>query len=153
MSYTPRALVYKILYLILRIYWFVFRPQIYGVRCLIECNGKVLFIRNTYGDMKWIFPGGGIKRNETREMATHREVKEEVGISLPNLRLLGEYTGTEAYKRDTVSCYYAEVASPEFKIDRDEIYEAGWFAWEHLPEPLSLDAIRIIRLYLSSQNN
>lgn len=153
MRYTPLAILYKLLYSMLRIYWFVFRPQIYGVKCLIEFDSKILLIRNTYGDMRWTFPGGGFKRNESAERAAQREVLEEVGISLESLRPLGEYTSTDGYKRDTVHCYAGEAISPRFKIERNEVYEAGWFAWEHLPRPLATDAERVIELYRSRPEN
>ena len=147
MAYTPRAIFYKIAYQILIIYWFIFRPQVYGVRCLIECDGRALFVRQTYGKMQWTFPGGGPHRTESREDAARREVKEEVGITLAELQYLGEYTTTEEYKRDTVRCYCGKALSPDFKIDRNEIYEAGWFNLDNLPEPLSLDAQSVLHLY------
>jgi 8-oxo-dGTP pyrophosphatase MutT (NUDIX family) len=153
MPYTPLALFYKLAYSLLRVYWFVFRPQIYGVKCLIEFEGRILLIRNTYGDMSWTFPGGGYKRNESSETATLREVREEVGISLGRVRPLGEYTSTEGYKRDTVSCYAAEVTTPIFEIERSEIYEAAWFNWAELPHPLALDARRVIELYQAAAKN
>ena len=86
MPYTPLSFAYKLAYALLRVYWFIFRPQIYGVKCLIEFEDSILMIRNTYGDMRWTFPGGGYKRNESPEMAAAREVREEVGISLEALR-------------------------------------------------------------------
>lgn len=153
MRYTPVAILYKLAFSLLRVYWFVFRPQIYGVKCLIERDGQILLIRNTYGDMDWTFPGGGFKRNESPEMAAQREVQEEVGISLKDLRSLGEYTSTEGYKRDTVMAFAGEASSSRFEIERNEVYEAAWFAWNELPQPLSLDAERVIALYKRSQNN
>jgi 8-oxo-dGTP pyrophosphatase MutT (NUDIX family) len=151
MPYTPLSFAYKLAYAGLRVYWFVFRPQIYGVRCLIEFEGKILMIRQTYGDMRWTFPGGGFKRNESPEMAAAREVKEEVGISLPALRFIGEYTSTEGYKRDNVKCYAGVVGTPHFEIERNEIYEAAWFPWEKLPRPLASDAERVIELYRKAE--
>lgn len=147
MPYTPLSFAYKLAYQLLRIYWFIFRPQIYGVKCLIEFEGSILMIRNTYGDMRWTFPGGGFKRNESPEMAAAREVLEEVGISLTTLRSLGQYTSTDGYKRDTVNCYAGRVTTPGFKIERNEIYEAAWFDWKELPRPLASDAERVIELY------
>lgn len=147
MPYTPLSFGYKLAYALLRVYWFIFRPQIYGVKCLIEFEGRVLMIRNTYGDMYWTFPGGGFKRNESPEMAAIREVSEEVGISLDGLRPLGEYTSRDGYKLDTVTCYAGRVTSPGFEIERNEIYEAAWFDWTHLPQPLAADAHRVIELY------
>ncbi|MBD0370087.1 MAG: NUDIX domain-containing protein [Pyrinomonadaceae bacterium] len=151
MQYTPLSLLYKLAYASLRVYWFLFRPQLYGVKCLIEFDGRILMIRNTYGDMHWTFPGGGFKRNETPEMAAMREVSEEVGISLSVLRPLGEYTSRDEFKRDTVKCYAGRVTTPDFEIERNEIYEAAWFAWAELPQPLASDARRVIELYRNAE--
>jgi 8-oxo-dGTP pyrophosphatase MutT (NUDIX family) len=151
MPYTPLAFAYKLAYAMLRVYWFVFRPQIYGVKCLIEFEGRVLMIRHTYGDMRWTFPGGGFKRDESPEMAARREVREEVGLALNALRPLGEYTSTEGYKLDTVQCYAGEAETARFEIERGEIYEAAWFAWKELPRPLASDAERVIELYRTTR--
>jgi 8-oxo-dGTP diphosphatase len=151
MPYTPLSLGYKLAYALLRVYWFVFRPQLRGVKCLIEFEGRVLMIRNTYGDMRWTFPGGGFKRNESPEMATMREVSEEVGISLSTLRPLGEYTSHEGYKLDNVKCYAGRVTNERFEIERNEIYEAAWFDLKELPQPLAADAVRVIELYKNAE--
>lgn len=153
MPYTPLAFAYKLAYAMLRVYWFVVRPQTYGVKCLIEFEGQILLIRNTYGDMNWTFPGGGFKRNESAEMAAAREVREEVGIALTGLRPLGEFTSTDGYKRDTVRCYAGEATTPHFEIERNEIYEAGWFMWDELPQPLAPDAARVIELYRATRKD
>jgi 8-oxo-dGTP pyrophosphatase MutT (NUDIX family) len=147
MPYTALSFAYKLAYAMLRVYWFLFRPRIYGVRCLIEFKGSILMIRHTYGDMCWTFPGGGFKRNESPETAARREVREEVSINLTQLRPLGEYTSTEGYKHDNVKCYAVEVETPDFEIERNEIYEAAWFNWTALPQPLAYDAERVIELY------
>lgn len=151
MPYTPLAFAYKLAYAMLQVYWFLFRPQVYGVKCLIEFEGRILLIRNTYGDMRWTFPGGGFKRRESPEMAAAREVREEVGITLTTLRPLGQYTSTDTYKRDTVKCYAGETKTPSFEIERNEVYEAAWFYWEELPRPLASDAERVIELYRTAQ--
>jgi 8-oxo-dGTP pyrophosphatase MutT (NUDIX family) len=148
MPYTPTALLYKLLlYPLLRLYWYTCRPSVLGVRCLIECEGRVLLIRNPYGSMKWDLPGGGVRRGERPEDAARRETREEVGVSLKGLRPLGRYTGTEYYDDDTVVCYYARVESPAVKPRRAEVYEEGWFEWGRLPAPLSQEVPKIIRLY------
>jgi 8-oxo-dGTP pyrophosphatase MutT (NUDIX family) len=148
MPYTPTALLYKLLlYPLLRLYWQVFRPDVLGVRCLIEYEGRVLLIRNPYGPMKWDLPGGGVRRRERPEDAARRETREEVGVRLSELRPLGRYTGTEFYDADTVVCYYARAEGPELKPRRAEVYDEGWFEWGRLPEPLSQEVTKIIRLY------
>ncbi|HEX8282585.1 MAG TPA: NUDIX domain-containing protein [Pyrinomonadaceae bacterium] len=139
---------YKLLlYPLLRLYWFVLRPDVLGVRCLVECEGRVLLIRNPYGAMKWDLPGGGVRRGERPEDAARREVREEVGVSLAELRPLGRYTGTEFYDRDTVVSYFGRAESAALKPRRAEVYDEGWFEWGRLPEPLSREAARVIELY------
>lgn len=146
--YTPAALVYKfLLYPLLRLYRLVFRPDVLGVRCVVEFEGRVLLIRNSYGPMDWDLPGGGVKRGERPEAAARREVWEEVGLSLTALRPLGRYTGTEHYRKDTVVSYFARAESAALKPRRAEVYEEGWFELGRLPEPLSPEAARVIGLY------
>ncbi|HEX8118032.1 MAG TPA: NUDIX domain-containing protein [Pyrinomonadaceae bacterium] len=152
MPYTPAALVYKLLlYPLLRLYWLTFRPDVLGVRCVVEFEGRVLLIRNPYGPMKWELPGGGVRRGERPEDAARREVFEEVGILLTELRPLGRYTGTEYYVKDTVVGFYSSADNPALRPRRAEVYEEGWFEWGRLPEPLSREAKKIIGLYRASE--
>jgi ADP-ribose pyrophosphatase YjhB (NUDIX family) len=150
MRYTPRAILYKLLYRILRVYWFVFRPKIRGTRCLIECGGQFLLIRQTYGHMQWTLPGGLIKRNEAPETAVRREVREEVGIDLFALRPLGVFTDTKKYARDTVHCFWGESSGTVLELDSDEVYEAGWFKVGALPSDKSRQLVRVLDLYSES---
>ena len=147
-TYTPLALVYKfLLYPGLQLYRFVFRPEARGVRCLVEWEGKLLLVRNTYGDMKWVAPGGGIARGEAEAEAAVREVLEETGVRVTGVRPLGQYTGSAAYAKDTVICFYGRAEAGALTIDRKEIYDAGWFEPDALPAPLSQDTERIIGMY------
>lgn len=147
MRYTPRAILYKLLYRLARVYWFVFRPKLRGARCLIECDGHLLLIRQTYGDMRWTVPGGLIKRDEEPETAIRREVREEVGITLSDLRPLGVFTDTEAYAHDTIHCYWGESSGTVLKLDMDEVYEARWFTVDALPKRKSRQLMRVLDLY------
>src|SRR3954466_3550265 len=117
MRYTPRAILYKLLYRMLRAYWFVFRPKVRGTRCLVEHEKKLLLIRQTYGDMLWTLPGGLIKRGEEPERAVRREVQEEVGLDLSELRPLGVFTDTAEYARDTVTCFWGASLETTVRID------------------------------------
>ncbi len=124
----------KIIHPVIKFYWFVFRPKTYGVKCIIENDGKFLMIRNTYGDHPWTFSGGGIKKNESAESAAKREVKEEVGIDIKNLEKIGECISTAEYKMDTISIFLARVENNSFIIDNKEISEAQWFPKENFPQ-------------------
>lgn len=114
-------------------YWFIFRPKTKGVKCLIENSERFLLTRLGYAHKKWTVPGGGVKKNETWEAAIRREVFEEVGITLGEIREIGEYNNVVEYKRDTVHVFHAIVPSAEFKIDGMEVVEAQWFSRTDFP--------------------
>src|SRR5438309_291234 len=104
-----RKLFYSIANPMRSLYWFLFRPQLFGVKCVIQYKGAVLLIRHTYGDRKkWRFPGGGMKRREDPEGAMKREVREEVGIRLGAVRKIGEYEKREFGAPSTTFCYLAK---------------------------------------------
>lgn len=117
----------------IKAYWFAFRPRTYGVKCLIEHDGRWLFIRNSYGVKHWTFPGGGIRRGELPEEAAKREVAEEVGIELDEVEPIGVYRSTKQFKRDTVYCFRALVDSPAHQIDGREVMESCWFPKTDVP--------------------
>ncbi len=139
---------YKLIIPFVKIYWFIFRPKTSGSKCLVECKGKFLMIRQTYGNKDyWTLPGGGTDRGEAPENTAQREVQEEVGILLENLQFLGEYESTKQYKRDTIYCFYGQTDSSDFKIDEDEIAEASWFDLENIPRLRSSVVDRTIKMY------
>lgn len=138
-GYTPLALIYKfILYPLRVLYVRIFRPRELGVRCLIEYEGKVLLVRNTYGSMEWNMPGGSVDDGESLEKASRRETMEEVGLNLSNLEALG--------RRGTTYYFYGKADTYKLEIARAEIYDANWFDWGKLPRPLSLEVKRVKRL-------
>lgn len=134
-----RILGYRLADRLRRIYWFVRRPATFGVNCVVEHDGKWLLIRNTYGDRRWTFPGGGVNRGETAEAAVRREIREEVGIELAGVREIGVYEAISK-ANDRVTCYRASVDSPRFRVDGVEVAEARWVDPDRLPEPTS-DAV------------
>jgi len=38
-------------------YRFAFRPSMFGVKCVVEHEGRWLLVRNTYGRGYWTLPG------------------------------------------------------------------------------------------------
>jgi mutator protein MutT len=127
----------KIAYPILMVFWFIFKPRTYGVRCiLLSEDNEVLLIKNTYRKFGWDFPGGGIKRGESPVRAVVREVFEEVGMTISEPELLGEFTNEIEYKKDKVVCFLAKVKTKEFTIDPVEIEDVRWFNLNNLPNDI-----------------
>ena len=128
------------------LYWFVFRPRTRGVKCLIECEGTWLLIKNSYGGDRWTLPGGACRRSETPEQAARREVAEEVGITLDEVRSLGSFFTDREYKRDTVYCFHAHVPSTDHRIDGTEVEASAWFEPDSLPDNRSRTIASLLRL-------
>ena len=78
--------------------------------CVIFDNaGRVLLIRRKNEPFKgsYALPGGFVDIGETVEAACRREVQEEVGIELSDLRLIGVYSDPKRDPRGhTVSAAY-----------------------------------------------
>lgn len=142
----PKKILYKIIYPFAELYWFIFKPKTYGVRCLIEYNKKFLLIKHSYANYGWTISGGGVHRNETPEEAIKREIKEELGIILDDIKKIGEYESIKEYKRDTVYCFYSKVSDPDFTIDKNEVSEAQWFSLKEIPEPHSSAVDKILKM-------
>jgi len=140
----------QMLFPCLRLYWFLLRPQTFGVQCVIRHGDDLLLVRNTYGRKQWTFPGGGISRGETNEEAIRREVREEVGLHLQALRHLGAFEAIIDYKRDHIAVYTGISPDRRITIDTAEILEARWFRPQHLP-PLGPSAVRVLAMWREAQ--
>jgi len=124
----------RLIYLIYRVYCFIFRPVTVGVRVMMIDKDRVLLVRHTYMD-GWFMPGGGVKRGETLDQATRREAHEETGATLNNLSLVGAYTNFEEWKSDHNILFL----STNFTISGEhdlEIAEIRFFPLSALPANL-----------------
>ncbi len=120
---------------VLRIYWFIFRPKTRGARCIVRFEDKILFIKHSYGLGFWNIPGGGAKKKETFEQTAIREVREEVGIVVKEVKKVASYVSDKEYKIDQTELFLADVDSEYYKIDNLEIIEARWSRLNEIPEP------------------
>ena len=116
------------------------RPKI-GIGVCVIKEGKVLFgkRKNAHGEGSWCFPGGHLEWNENIEDCARREVLEETGLSIKNLRF-GPYTNDifEKENKHYVTLFViADYDSGELKLMEPEKCERwDWFKWEELPKPL-----------------
>ena len=124
----------RLLYFGYRIYCFFIRPKTLGVRVMLIQNGQVLLVRQTYMP-GWFMPGGGVKRGETLEETARREVHEEVGAQMTELKLLGAYTHFGEHKSDHNVLFLCTDFTLGGKQDK-EIAEMRFFSLDALPEGL-----------------
>lgn len=125
-------LISPALFPLIKAYWFIFRPSVSGAKIILTNGNDILFVKHTYGK-KYTFPGGGIKRGESPEVAVKREVLEELGVSLGEVTPIKTFTDTGEFKKDTISVFTSEVFSKEVDTNNLEIEEAKWSSLENPP--------------------
>lgn len=116
-------------------------PVVATVGALIyEPDDKMLMVRTHKWSHKWGIPGGKIKFNEASEDALRREIEEETGLAITDIRfevvqdcLLPE----EFYRRAhfLLLNYTARAASREVQLNE----EAEEYRWCTMEEALALD--------------
>jgi 8-oxo-dGTP diphosphatase len=125
------------------------RPKA-GVGICVIKDGKVLLgmRKNAHGDGSWSFPGGHLEFNELVEDCAKREVLEETGLSIKNLRL-GPYTNDifeKENKHYVTLLVVADYDSGDLKLAEPERCQKWeWFDWEKLPSPLFLPLQNLLK--------
>ena len=138
---------YQLVFLLKRIYWFLFRPRTYGVKCVLVDNGKIIMVRRSFGSDKWVFPGGVIKVGESPNNAVRREIKEDLGIVLEELHDLGDFTQSIYHRRETIRCFTSVGPFNTVGPDKEKIKEIRWFEVAHLPSltPVSTSVMSLYK--------
>ncbi len=98
----------------------------------ITRGGSLLLCRNRR------FPGtmhsivaGFVDVGETLEQAVEREIAEEVGLRVRNIRYFGSQSWP--FPSGLMLGFTAEAEPGEIHVDGDEIVEAGWYTAANLP--------------------
>jgi 8-oxo-dGTP diphosphatase len=131
-------------------------PPLLVVCALIEKDGCVLMAQrpaHKHLGGKWEFPGGKIEPGETAEAALHRELGEELGVSIDILRSLAPHT--HAYATVTVQLIpFVVRLAPE--SGEPQTHEHAALRWVPAGELTALDLpeadLPIIAGYLASRS-
>ena len=95
-------------------------------------DGRVLLARNAnFSENFYSCLAGFVEPGETLEEAVRREVREEVGIEVGDLRYFGSQPWP--FPHSLMIGFTARLASGELRPDGLEITEAGWFSPSELP--------------------
>jgi 8-oxo-dGTP diphosphatase len=96
----------------------------------------------------WAIPGGFIDEGETVEQAARREAKEETGLDVSLVELLGVYSDPKRDPRQhTMSVVYVATATGA-AIAGDDAKALQLFSPSDLPHPLCFDHAQILQDYL-----
>lgn len=112
-----------------------------GIGVFVFKDGKFLMgqRRGSHGEGSWSIPGGHLEFGETFENTAKREVLEETGLHITNIRF-GAVTN-DHFKDD--GKHYVSVwvvgdwVSGEAQIlEPDKLVDMQWYDFDTLPEPL-----------------
>ena len=111
-----------------------------AVIVLVERNQEILLARNAnFPAGRFSLVAGFVEPGESLEQAAAREVREEVGIEIADLRYYGSQPWP--FGRSLMIGFYARYALGDIRVDGVEIAEASWFALDRLPDlpsPISI---------------
>jgi 8-oxo-dGTP pyrophosphatase MutT (NUDIX family) len=137
---------YRLALLVLRAWWAVRRPRSEGVRCVLRHGDAFVLVRHTYGDERWMLPGGRVRRGEDPVETAVREMTQELGVTCESWRRVGYLAARDGYlrrsreepcRRHATHFVEARVDSPTLRPRGAELHEAGWFTIEEIPSDCS----------------
>ena len=107
-----------------------------------EAEPKVLLIQRGGEPFKgaWAFPGGFMDMDETTEQCAIRELEEETGLRVSDIKQIGAYSKVERDPRGrTITvAYLAIIDEPIAVTGQDDAANAEWWPVDALP-PLAFD--------------
>jgi len=124
-----------------------YRPAVFIVTYSKDKNRiEYLILKRKLHWKGWEFPKGGMKKIETKEKAVKREIKEETGLEILNIKKFNihgkykydkEYPDRKNIKGQTFSLYSAEVKKAKIKLDKLEHSDYKWLDFKQARKNLT----------------
>lgn len=117
---------------------------------ILNSQGHVLLVKQSYGKLNWELPGGAAEANESIAETAQREVREETGLSVVTQHMTGVYY--QPHDDSVHFVFWCELlADAPMSQPDSEITESGYWSLKRLPRPISDFTIRRINDALSGQ--
>jgi ADP-ribose pyrophosphatase YjhB (NUDIX family) len=115
-----------------------------AVNVAVLHEGKILLTQREDFET-WILPSGGVEDGESLAQAAIRETKEETGLDVELTRLVGVYSRLGSWSNGYMVLFAAKPIGGEIKCQEGETIAVEWFAFDEIPDPLSLGHKRRIQ--------
>ena len=100
---------------------------------LVQRDAEILLARaRRFPTVMYSTLAGFVEPGETLEEAVNREVKEESGITVKDIRYFGSQPWP--FPHSLMVGFTAKYASGEIKLNDEENLDVGWFTAENLPQ-------------------
>jgi len=133
----------------------VFYPRISPCIIVLVTRGEELLLAKGRKNIGGIYTtlAGFVEAGETIEQAVHREVQEETGVIIGNLKYFSSQPWP--FPHQLMLGFHAEYHSGEICIDKDEILDAAWWHYSNLPKTLIPESIagKLISSYIEKIKN
>jgi ADP-ribose pyrophosphatase YjhB (NUDIX family) len=115
-------------------------------------EGGIVLIRRKNPPFGWAIPGGFVDYGETVENAAVREAKEETGLDVRLVRILGVYSDPDRDPRfHTISTVFVARADG-IPVGGDDAAEAAVFTEDALPQDIAFDHPEILADYFRGKD-
>lgn len=124
------------------------KPRV-GLGVIVIRDSKVLCSKRkgAHGEGTWQFPGGHLEFKESWEECAEREVREESGIKIKNIRF--GTASNDIFEHENKH-YITVIMIADYESGEPEILEPEkcegweWFGWDELPKPQFLPIVHIL---------
>lgn len=127
---------------------FYFSPASTNALIIENDKGEILLTKRKFEPRKgyWDLPGGFVELGETVEESTIREIKEELGLDIKDIKYFGSYISVYPYKgidyQTLCHAYTAKYKGGKIKIN-DDVSGYKFFPKEEIQlDNLSFDDIK-----------
>lgn len=112
-----------------------------GIACAVWKDGKFLLQQRqgSHGEGTWSFPGGHLEFDESWEACAAREVMEETGMEIANIRFLALTNDIFASENKHYVTIWLEAdwaANEPRIVEPDKCIAQNWYDFSSLPAPL-----------------